>query len=57
MWNCTPLLILDVYEHAYFIDYATARKSYIEAFMKNASWVHVNKAIKRARIHEYRKLA
>lgn len=57
VWNCTPLLILDVYEHAYFIDYATARKSYIEAFMKNASWEHVNKAIKRARIHEYRKLA
>ena len=35
IWNCVPLLILDVYEHAYFIDYGTGRKSYIETFMKN----------------------
>lgn len=57
IWNCTPLLILDVYEHAYFIDYATARKSYIEAFMENINWDYVNRAVKKARIHEYRKLA
>lgn len=57
VWNCTPLLILDVYEHAYFIDYATARKSYIEAFMENINWDYVNRAVKKARIHEYRKLA
>lgn len=56
VWNCTPLLILDVYEHAYFLDYATARKSYIEAFMRNLDWEYVNAAIKKARINEYRKL-
>ncbi|MFA5052485.1 MAG: Fe-Mn family superoxide dismutase [Parcubacteria group bacterium] len=33
-----PLITLDVYEHAYFMDYGTNRKGYIEAFFKNLSW-------------------
>lgn len=33
-----PILILDVYEHAYFIDYGTKRRAYIEAFMRNINW-------------------
>ncbi len=37
------LLVLDVYEHAYFLDYGTGRKAYIEAFMKNVNWDVVNK--------------
>ncbi|MBM4161968.1 MAG: superoxide dismutase [Ignavibacteria bacterium] len=38
VWNAIPLLALDTYEHAYFLDYATDRKSYIEAFMRNLDW-------------------
>jgi Fe-Mn family superoxide dismutase len=38
VWNAVPILALDTYEHAYFLDYATDRKSYIEAFMKNLDW-------------------
>ena len=38
VWDATPLLVLDVYEHAYFLDYGTARKKYIEAFMGNIDW-------------------
>lgn len=38
VWNATPILALDVYEHAYFKDYGTARAKYIEAFMKNLDW-------------------
>jgi len=38
MWNNTPLLALDTYEHAYFLDYKTDRKTYIDAFMKNIDW-------------------
>jgi Fe-Mn family superoxide dismutase len=37
-----PLLVLDVYEHAYFLDYATARKKYVETFMANVDWSAVN---------------
>ncbi|GIW59695.1 MAG: superoxide dismutase [Fe] [Patescibacteria group bacterium] len=38
VWNATPILALDVYEHAYFKDYGTARAKYIEAFLKNLDW-------------------
>lgn len=34
-WGCMPMAVLDVYEHAYFLDYGTARKKYIDAFMRN----------------------
>jgi superoxide dismutase, Fe-Mn family len=42
VWNATPLVALDVYEHAYFLDYQTDRASYIEAFFKNLDWSVVN---------------
>jgi superoxide dismutase, Fe-Mn family len=42
IWNATPLVALDVYEHAYFIDYATDRASYIDAFFNNLDWDVVN---------------
>ena len=50
VWNAVALLIMDVYEHAYFIDYATARKAYIEAFFKNINWDYVNELIAKYRI-------
>jgi Fe-Mn family superoxide dismutase len=42
IWNATPLVALDVYEHAYFLDYRTDRASYIEAFFNNLDWTTVN---------------
>lgn len=42
VWSAIPLLILDIYEHAYFVDYATGRKAYVEGFMKNVDWEVVN---------------
>lgn len=45
VWNMVSLLIMDVYEHAYFIDYATARKAYIDAFFKNLNWQFVDKVM------------
>ena len=38
IWNATPLVALDVYEHAYFLDFQTDRASYIEAFFANLDW-------------------
>jgi len=42
IWNATPLVALDVYEHAYFLDYQTDRASYIDAFFANLDWGTVN---------------
>ena len=42
VWNATPLVALDVYEHAYFLDYQTDRASYVDAFFENLDWHVVN---------------
>jgi Fe-Mn family superoxide dismutase len=38
VWNATPLVALDVYEHAYFLDFTTDRSSYIDAFLNNLDY-------------------
>ena len=38
-------LVLDVYEHAYFLDYGTARKDYIEKYMAAINWAEINKRV------------
>ena len=43
IWNATPLVALDVFEHAYFIDYGTKKGDYIDAFLKNLDWKVVEK--------------
>ncbi|MBX7157729.1 MAG: Fe-Mn family superoxide dismutase [Verrucomicrobiae bacterium] len=42
VWNVTPLLALDVYEHAYYSDFYTARAAYIDEFIKYIDWHAVN---------------
>jgi len=48
LWNATPILALDVYEHAYWIDYGRARAKYIEAFFNNLDWSVVEQSLERA---------
>lgn len=38
VWYADPILALDTYEHAYFIDYGVNRGSYIDAFFENLDW-------------------
>jgi len=40
-----PILVMDVFEHAYFPDYGKDRASYIDAFMKNIDWQTVEKRL------------
>jgi Fe-Mn family superoxide dismutase len=42
VWNVTPVLALDVYEHAYYADFHTARAGYIDEFLKFVDWSAVN---------------
>ena len=41
VWHATPVLALDTYEHAYFIDYGVNRANYIDAFFENLDWKKV----------------
>jgi superoxide dismutase, Fe-Mn family len=50
IWNATPLVALDVYEHAYFLDYQTDRASYIDAFFDNLDWSTINDWVSRSQI-------
>jgi len=38
IWGAMPVIVMDMYEHAFFIDYGSDRKSYIEDYMKNLNW-------------------
>ena len=44
--GCTLLLIMDVFEHAYMVDYGIKRADYIEAFFKNINWAAAEARIK-----------
>jgi Fe-Mn family superoxide dismutase len=43
-----PLLALDMYEHAYHMDYGAKAGDYVNAFMKVFTWHHANNVFKRA---------
>ncbi len=47
IWHATPLVALDVYEHAYFIDYGVNRADYIESFFKSLDWDSVEETVTR----------
>ncbi len=42
VWGAMPIIVLDVYEHAYFIDYGSDRKTYITDYWKNFNWQKAN---------------
>ncbi len=44
--GCAPLLILDVFEHAYILDYGLKKADYIEAFFQSIDWVVVEERFK-----------
>ena len=43
-----PLLVLDMYEHAYAIDYGAAAAKYVDAFFHNVQWDEVNRRLESA---------
>lgn len=36
--GCRPLLVMDVFEHAYMVDYGLKKPDYIAAFFRNVAW-------------------
>jgi superoxide dismutase, Fe-Mn family len=43
LWMAVPLVVIDVYEHAFYIDYQNRKGEYIEKFMDFIDWQEVNR--------------
>jgi Fe-Mn family superoxide dismutase len=48
VWLSCPLLVMDLYEHAYFMDFGTDKKKYINAFIENINWDILNERYENA---------
>jgi len=44
--GCAPILVMDVFEHAFMLDYGLKRADYITAFFQNINWDAVTKRLK-----------
>ena len=44
-----PLLVMDVYEHAYAMDYGANTRGYVDAFFQNLNWDEVNRRAEKVR--------
>jgi Fe-Mn family superoxide dismutase len=46
--NSIPLMVMDTWEHAFFVDYKANRGAYIDTFFKNINWDVVNQRTAKA---------
>jgi Fe-Mn family superoxide dismutase len=42
LWLAMPLVVIDVYEHAFYIDYQNRKPEYVEKFMGHIDWNEAN---------------
>ncbi|HMM20741.1 MAG TPA: superoxide dismutase [Selenomonadales bacterium] len=48
-WGVIPILVIDVWEHAYYLDYQNNREDYVREWMKLINWVEVENRLVMAR--------
>ncbi len=49
--GCTPLLVMDMWEHAFMTDFGLKKPDYMEAFLTNVDWEAVEKRYEMAGKH------
>ena len=48
MWLSAPLVVIDVYEHAFYIDYQNRKSEYVEKFLSYIDWVEADRRYRQA---------
>lgn len=46
--GCVPILIMDMWEHAFMVDYGLKKPDYMEAFMKSVDWEEAERRLEAA---------
>ena len=54
VWGTIPLIVMDVYEHAYFLDFVTARKQYLETLHPLIDWSNANELVAKYSLEKHR---
>ena len=49
VWGTVPLVVCDVWEHAYYLQYANDRAAWVDAFLKLADWSFAARRLAAAR--------
>ncbi|MFS0901757.1 superoxide dismutase [Priestia aryabhattai] len=52
-WDTIPLLVLDVWEHAYYLQYKNERDPYVDNWWKVVYWPNVEKRFEAARVLQW----
>lgn len=47
LWLAQPLVVIDVYEHAFYIDYQNRKADYVEKFMQHIDWTEAGRRWKK----------
>lgn len=48
LWLSVPLVVIDVYEHAFYIDYQNKKAEYVEKFLQFMDWAEADRRYKSA---------
>ena len=48
LWLAAPLVVIDVYEHAYYVDYQNRKPEYVETFLRHIDWAEADRRYRAA---------